>query len=139
MSYQQLTEGRRYQISVLLDLLDLLDQGISIALIAKAINCHRATVYRELKRCHVLQGYCPDSAQANACKMRRHSAKYTIPDTRINVKAASYIATYGKVISAIAEVKKRKRQRLKMAHLSTLDLPSLIPVSVSVIGKSIPY
>jgi IS30 family transposase len=78
MSYQQLTEGRRYQISV------LLDQGISIALIAKAINCHRATVYRELKRCNVQQGYCPDSAQNNACKMRRNSAKYTLPNTKIN-------------------------------------------------------
>ncbi len=78
MSYQQLTEGRIYQISV------LLDQGISIALIAKAINCHRATVYRELKRCHALQGYFPDSAQASACKMWRHSTKYTIPDARIN-------------------------------------------------------
>jgi IS30 family transposase len=78
MSYQQLTEGRRYQISV------LLDQGISIALIAKAINCHRATVYRELKRCNGQLGYCPNHAQANACDMRHHSAKYTIPDTRVS-------------------------------------------------------
>tara|TARA_R110002050_G_scaffold299462_1_gene465147 strand:- start:7534 stop:8316 length:783 start_codon:yes stop_codon:yes gene_type:complete len=71
-------EDIRYQIS------DLLGQGMSIALIAKAINCHRATVYRKLKRCHDQQGYCPDSAKTNACKMRRNSAKYTIPDTRIN-------------------------------------------------------
>jgi IS30 family transposase len=78
MSYQQLTEGRRYQISA------LLDQSISIALIAKSINCHRATVYRELKRCNVQDGYYPDSAQNNACKTRRHSAIYTIPNTRIN-------------------------------------------------------
>jgi IS30 family transposase len=78
MSYQQLTEGSRYQISV------LLDQGISIALIAKAINCHRATVYRELKRCNGQLGYCPDHAQANACDMRQHSAKDTIPDTRVS-------------------------------------------------------
>ena len=47
MSYPQLTEGRSYQITA------LLGQGISITLIAKAINCHRATVYRELKRCNV--------------------------------------------------------------------------------------
>ncbi|MBE3910866.1 helix-turn-helix domain-containing protein, partial [Vibrio parahaemolyticus] len=43
-SYQQLTEGRRYQISTLLEL------GISISEIAKKVKCHRATVYRELKK-----------------------------------------------------------------------------------------
>ncbi|GAD32609.1 transposase, IS30 family protein [Photobacterium leiognathi lrivu.4.1] len=44
MSYQQLTEGRRYQISTLLEL------GISISEIAQKVKCHRVTVYRELKR-----------------------------------------------------------------------------------------
>jgi IS30 family transposase len=53
-------------------------------LIAKTINCHRATVYRELKRCNGQLGYCPDHAQTNACDMRHHSAKYTIPDTRVS-------------------------------------------------------
>lgn len=44
MSYQQLTEGKKHQISV------LLEQGISIYEIANKIKYYRATVYRELKR-----------------------------------------------------------------------------------------
>ncbi|MCE2572810.1 helix-turn-helix domain-containing protein, partial [Motilimonas eburnea] len=35
MNYQQLTEGRRYQISA------LLERGVSISEIAKAVQCHR--------------------------------------------------------------------------------------------------
>ncbi|WP_139084485.1 helix-turn-helix domain-containing protein, partial [Marinomonas gallaica] len=37
MNYQQLTEGKRYQISA------LLGQEISVANIARILNCHRAT------------------------------------------------------------------------------------------------
>ena len=44
MNYQQLTEGKRYQISA------LLGQKISVANIAQTLNCHSATIYRELKR-----------------------------------------------------------------------------------------
>ncbi|MCG9693031.1 helix-turn-helix domain-containing protein, partial [Vibrio sp. Isolate22] len=44
MKYQQLTEGKRYQISA------LLEQGVSIKNIALAIDCHRSSVYRELSR-----------------------------------------------------------------------------------------
>ncbi|MFT2111565.1 helix-turn-helix domain-containing protein, partial [Marinomonas sp. 2405UD68-3] len=44
MNYHQLTEGKRYQISA------LLGQEISVANIARTLNCHRATIYRELKR-----------------------------------------------------------------------------------------
>lgn len=42
MKYRQLTEGKRYQISV------LLGQGYRPADIAKSISVHRVTVYREL-------------------------------------------------------------------------------------------
>ncbi|MCG3866320.1 helix-turn-helix domain-containing protein [Photobacterium sp. Ph5] len=44
MSYQQLIERRGYQIATLLEL------GISTSVIAQKVKCHRATVYRELKR-----------------------------------------------------------------------------------------
>jgi IS30 family transposase len=44
MSYEQLVEGGRCQISV------LLGQEISVTNIARTLNCHRVTIYRELKR-----------------------------------------------------------------------------------------
>ncbi|MEZ9848757.1 helix-turn-helix domain-containing protein, partial [Vibrio breoganii] len=54
MNYQQLTEGRRYQISA------LLERGISVSEIAKTVKCHRSTIYRELKRCGEKQQYLPE-------------------------------------------------------------------------------
>ncbi|MGR5303892.1 helix-turn-helix domain-containing protein, partial [Vibrio mediterranei] len=53
MKYQQLTEGRRYQISA------LLEQGVSVTKIARAIGCHRSSVYRELNRNTGGEIYCP--------------------------------------------------------------------------------
>lgn len=44
MSYQQLTDGKRYQMST------LLAQGCSPAAIATVVDVHRSTVYREMKR-----------------------------------------------------------------------------------------
>lgn len=80
MNYQQLTEGKRYQISV------LLERKISVSEIADTIKCHRATVYRELKRNTKSKWYCPDKAQ-RACSVRRkNSAKY-----RISSKVIEYI------------------------------------------------
>lgn len=77
MNYQQLTEARRYQISV------LLEQGFSIAHIAKCIDCHRSSVYREVKRCQGQSRYQPDIAHKQAATMRRQSSKYAIPSQRI--------------------------------------------------------
>lgn len=77
MKYQQLTEGKRYQISA------LLKQGISILRIAKTICCHRSTVYRELKRHQGRNHYCPDTAQAMCLAKRQQASKYRIPDTSI--------------------------------------------------------
>ena len=56
MSYQQLTEGQRYQLSV------LRAQGMSILATARAIGVHRSTLYRELRRNAGPQGYQPDNA-----------------------------------------------------------------------------
>ncbi|MFM5024337.1 helix-turn-helix domain-containing protein, partial [Aeromonas caviae] len=53
MSYQQLTEGQRYQLSV------LRAQGMSILATARAIGVHRSTLYRELLRNAGPQGYQP--------------------------------------------------------------------------------
>ncbi|MDY6891883.1 MAG: helix-turn-helix domain-containing protein, partial [Pseudomonadota bacterium] len=60
MSYQQLTEGKRYQISV------LLAQGSSATAIARAVEVHRSTVYRELKRNSDQEAYDPEHAQKQA-------------------------------------------------------------------------
>lgn len=80
MNYQQLTEGKRYQISV------LLERKISVSEIADTIKCHRATVYRELKRNTKSKLYCPDKAQSACLIRRKTSAKY-----RISSKVIDYI------------------------------------------------
>ncbi len=78
MNYQQLTEGKRYQISA------LLGQEISVTNIARTLKCHRATIYRELKRNKKVSEYCPDNAQ-RACSIRRKtSAKYRISSKTID-------------------------------------------------------
>ncbi|MCQ1061414.1 IS30 family transposase, partial [Photobacterium sp. ZSDE20] len=77
MSYQQLTEGRRYQISALLEL------GISVSDIAKRVKCHRATIYRELKRNRTSGRYCPEQAEASTMSRRKSARKYRIPRERI--------------------------------------------------------
>jgi len=60
MSYQQLTEGQRYQISA------LRAQRISVAAMAHPIGVHRSTVYRELRRNACQDSYQPDHAQRQA-------------------------------------------------------------------------
>lgn len=77
MSYQQLTEGKRYQISV------LLGQGYRPAAIAKTINVHRSTVYRELGRNSTDNGYDPIHAQQKVRERRVAVKKYKIPSLTI--------------------------------------------------------
>ena len=81
MRYQQLTEGRRYQISI------LLEEGFSANEIAKKLKCHRSTVYRELNRHKVKEAYCPDSAHLIAMGKRKAAQKYRIPQKRPNIAA----------------------------------------------------
>ncbi len=66
MTYQQLTEGKRYQISI------LLAQGYRPAFIAKTINVHRSTVYRE-------DDYHLEPAQQKSQERRTLATKYKIP------------------------------------------------------------
>jgi IS30 family transposase len=73
MKYQQLTEGKRYQISA------LLEQGVSIKNIALAIDCHRSSVYRELSRNSEKANYCPKTAHQTCIERRRQAPKYKIP------------------------------------------------------------
>ncbi len=79
MNYQQLTEGRRYQISA------LLERGISVSEIAKTVQCHRCTVYRELKRGRKNNRYCPNEAHALSVKKRTSARKYRIQQERVDV------------------------------------------------------
>ena len=78
MSYQQLTEGKRYQIAA------LIAQGLRPSEIARIINVHRSTVYRELRRNRRERQY--DLAQAHALtqQRRRRSAKYRVPQDTID-------------------------------------------------------
>ncbi|EAQ64180.1 Transposase, IS30 family protein [Marinomonas sp. MED121] len=75
-----MTEGKRYQISV------LLERKISVSEIADIIKCHRATIYRELKRNTKAKWYCPDKAHKACLIRRKYSTKY-----RITSKVIEYI------------------------------------------------
>ena len=77
MSYQQLTEGKRYQISV------LLAQGCSISNIAKAVNVHRSTIYREVKRNRYDANYDASKAQALARRRKASARKYRLPNQTV--------------------------------------------------------
>ncbi|ROQ21974.1 IS30 family transposase [Gallaecimonas pentaromativorans] len=73
MSYQQLTEGKRYQIAA------LIAQGCSRADVAKAIGVHRTTLYRELKRNSLDGVYQPQQAHAATSTRRAQARKYRVP------------------------------------------------------------
>lgn len=77
MSYQQLTEGKRYQISL------LLAQESSPTEIATALQVHRSTVYREIKRNSHGGVYKPEKAQARACTRRSQARKYRVPEQAV--------------------------------------------------------
>jgi IS30 family transposase len=77
MSYQQLTEGKRYQISA------LLAQGCSPAAIATAVHVHRSTVYRELKRNSRNGAYKPENAHTRALTRRASARKYRVPEQTV--------------------------------------------------------
>lgn len=99
MSYQQLTEGKRYQISV------LLAQGFTPAAIARTIEVHRTTVYRELRRNNSEDGYDPGQAHHQALTRRSSSLKYTIPpDVVVYVEWALSLDWSPEQISEVGKV-----------------------------------
>ena len=78
MKYQHLTEGKRYQISA------LLEQGFPVKNIALTVGCHLGTVYRELKRNTLEEKvYCPEYAHQAYLSRKRHAIKYQIPPERV--------------------------------------------------------
>ncbi len=77
MKYQQLTEGKRHQISA------LLEQRMSVASIALSIGYHKGSIYRELRRNGGKENYCPRKADRACLERRKNSAKYTIPPERV--------------------------------------------------------
>lgn len=77
MSYQQLTEGKRYQISA------LLAQGCSPSAIAKAVEVHRSTVYRELRRNGRNGIYEPERAHTATVARRARTPKYRVPEQTV--------------------------------------------------------
>jgi IS30 family transposase len=74
MSYQQLTEVKRYQIAA------LMAQGCSQAAIARNIKASPSAISRELRRNRTPDGrYDPDYAQKLSRARRTDAAKYTVP------------------------------------------------------------
>jgi IS30 family transposase len=72
MNYKQLTEGDRYTLAA------LKRQGLSFTNIAKVMNRHRSTIYREVKRnsCWIIDGsYRPTKAQRRTRARRRRSRR----------------------------------------------------------------
>lgn len=106
MRYQQLTEGKRYQISA------LLAQGITVAAIAKSTGVHRTTVYRELRRNSSKGEYEPAKAQHQALGRRRGAVKYRLSqDIVIYVEWALGLQWSPEQISEIG-----KRINLAVSH-----------------------
>jgi len=75
MSYTQLTQEQRYQISALLKM------GHNQTEISKVIGKHKSTVSRELERNCGLRGYRPKQAHHKALCRRNHSLFHILPET----------------------------------------------------------
>lgn len=75
MSYNQLTQFQRYQISA------LLKSEHNQTEIAKTIGVHKSTIGREVKRNHGQRGYRPKQAQRKAMNRRNRERKRIQPQT----------------------------------------------------------
>lgn len=78
MTYQQLTQGLRYQIAC------LRDHGLTQARIANQLAVHPSTISRELRRNRDEQGYLPHQAHQRAIARRQASKKYRIPAATVD-------------------------------------------------------
>ena len=78
MSYQQLTESKRYQIAA------LIAQGLRPSEVARIIYVHRYTVYWELRRNRQEREYNPAQAHTLTQQRRRCSARYRVPPDTID-------------------------------------------------------
>lgn len=106
MSYRQLTEGQRYQISL------LLSQEFSLREIAKQIGVAPSTISRELRRKSIKSGlYEPDLAYEQAIARRRQKAQRISEQTETAVLLMLSYDWSPEQISAIC-----KRIRLPVSH-----------------------
>ena len=69
MSYQQLTEGQRYQIAL------LYEDNFTLTEIGRRLDVNKSTISRELRRNRTPEGYQPNQAQRLSEVRRRTSAK----------------------------------------------------------------
>jgi IS30 family transposase len=77
MNYEQLTEGKRYQISI------LLAEGFSQSRVAEKVGVHRSTISRELKRNSQGDDYVPELAHQLSVARRVSAEKYQIDSDTI--------------------------------------------------------
>ncbi|EGN75172.1 transposase, IS30 family [Idiomarina sp. A28L] len=99
MSYRQLTEGQRYQISL------LLSEKFSLRKIAEKLDVAPSTISRELRRNSITSGsYEPSRAHLKTLKRRSSSAKKRICDkTKIAVEFMLELDWSPEQISAICK------------------------------------
>lgn len=98
MSYQQLTEGQRYQVSV------LLVEGLSHSRIAQRVGVHRSTISRELRRNRHRGDYVPAQAHQQTLIRRAKARKYQVDsDTQLLVELLLSRQWSPEQISAIAK------------------------------------
>jgi len=85
MSYKQLTQEERYQISA------LLKAGHNQSKIAMILSRDESTISRELKRNTGLRGYRPKQAQRLA-EERRRSPLITKTNHQVNLAEAKFLS-----------------------------------------------
>src|SRR5690625_1175755 len=131
MSYNQLTEGERYQIQ------SYLKAGYTQKEIADALGRSPSTISRELSRNRVLKGYRPKQAHRLATQRRLNAQKAIkvieqvagwvetlIRQELSPAQAAAYIANeHGSPIQLLGARRQRKYKRVDQAALSQRNGP----------------
>lgn len=67
--YEQLTQGKRYQLQA------LLKTGLSLQVMADNLGVHKSTVSRELGRNSGPDGYCPETAEKRKTERKKMLAR----------------------------------------------------------------
>ena len=67
--YEQLTQGKRYQLQA------LLKTGLSLQAMADNLGVHKSTVSRELGRNSSPDGYCPEAAEKRKTERKKNARK----------------------------------------------------------------
>ena len=110
MKYKQITSHERYIIAA------LKKQGLSVNAIAKNLNRHRSSIYRELNRnsCYHIDGsYRPSKAQRRTVARRRRSRRnrhYTNEDFSLVRKLLRHKLSPEQIVGYIRRFKLMKRR-----------------------------